>query len=87
MCTRLAAVITWAMHAITIGLLAEVVNHSLCRLPRLIQKLQVRWIGDISWRAGGINAERAPIPSFWPVCGFDQAIERELIAVVLFIPT
>jgi hypothetical protein len=74
------------MRAITVALLAEVVNHSLCRLPRLIQKLEVRWIGDIGRRrARGINAERAPILPFWPVCGFDQAIERELITVVFII--
>ena len=68
------------MRAITVGLLAEVINHSLCRLPRLIQQLQVRWIGDICRRAGGIKAERAPILTFWPVCEFNKAIERELIA-------
>jgi hypothetical protein len=32
MCTRLAAVITRAMRAITVGLLAEVVIHSLCEV-------------------------------------------------------
>jgi len=84
---RLAAVITRAMCDRTVALRAEVFNHSLYRLPRLIQKLQVRWIGDIGRGAGGINVERAPILSFWPVCGLDQAFERALIAVVLIIPT
>jgi hypothetical protein len=75
------------MHAITVALLAEVIKHFLCRLPRLIQQLQVCWKGDICRRAGALNAERAPILSFWPVCGYDQAIERELIGVVFIIST
>ena len=71
---RLAAVITRAMCDRTVALRAEVINHSLYRLPRLIQKLQVRWIGDIGRGARGINAERASGLHLRTACGNEPSL-------------
>ena len=87
MFTRLTAVTTSAICVITVALLEEVINHFLCRLPRLIQQLQVCWIGDIGRRAGGINAERAPVLTFRSVCWLHHATKRELITVCFIIST
>lgn len=38
---------------------AEIMNDSLCRLLRLVQYLQVSWIGDIGWRTRCIDSECA----------------------------
>lgn len=57
----------------------EIINDSLRGLTHLIQQLQICWIGDIGWRAGGIDAEGAPILSLLLISQLDQVFKRKLV--------
>jgi hypothetical protein len=56
-------------------LIAEIVDDSFGRLPRLIQQFQISRIRDIGWCAGGIDGERSPGLAFWPIGRLHKVVE------------
>ena len=78
--TCLSAVIAGTVLTQICSLATEIFDHSLGRLPRLIQKFEISRIRNIDWCAGSIDGERSPVLVFWPISRLHKIVKRELAA-------
>ena len=74
-CTCLAAIVSGPVFAKVHVLVAQIINNSSGQLPCFVQQLQISRIGDVGWRARGIDGECSPVLVLWSICRLHEVFQ------------